>query len=519
MSGQNGSRPGALQWVVVGVVGILVVTVVLGLNLIPRLNAGQHVLDGARPAFAPERLQAMRGGIDLISKNVDVADPILTSSGSAAAEVPLLIAFVAQQTGLTQGEVVAALAKNFPHTLALLQAIPLSEVTAEIPGLLAFLQQALGITQEELLAAMQQNFPHLTQSIVNLPTVTNGWDAIPGIDGLTRFDGTPVKSVPDLRTYFSADVIPVLETQKANYDSLDGSTTVNWIAPLLLAVGFVVIALAAVMVVLNLRGAVSRRLATAGAGVVLAVGIGVTVLALAISLVPRVTDGQPLLEALAPAMDADRVARDRVGIDLVSVIVDLEDPIMTAEGGAAAEVGPLVAFVAEQTGLSQGEVVAALAKNFPHTLALLQAIPLSEVSAEIPGLLTFLTGALGISQEDLLAAMGTHFPGLAQAVTNLTAVTDGWNAVPGIEGATRFDGTPIKSIPDVRTFFGADVVPVLETQHGNYDTLVKTSTINFIGPLVLAVGLIVIVYGLLMLFFARRRESGPTGASAPATTT
>ena len=35
MQGKSGSRSGVLQWVVVLVVGVLVVTVVLGLNLIP----------------------------------------------------------------------------------------------------------------------------------------------------------------------------------------------------------------------------------------------------------------------------------------------------------------------------------------------------------------------------------------------------------------------------------------------------------------------------------------------------
>ena len=56
MQGKSGSRSGVLQWVVVLVVGVLVVTVVLGLNLISRLNDGQKVLDAARPAFAPERV-------------------------------------------------------------------------------------------------------------------------------------------------------------------------------------------------------------------------------------------------------------------------------------------------------------------------------------------------------------------------------------------------------------------------------------------------------------------------------
>ena len=49
MQGQGGSRSGVLQWVVVLVVGVLVVTVVLGLNLIPRLE---------RRAEGPERGQA-----------------------------------------------------------------------------------------------------------------------------------------------------------------------------------------------------------------------------------------------------------------------------------------------------------------------------------------------------------------------------------------------------------------------------------------------------------------------------
>ncbi|MEA2361878.1 MAG: hypothetical protein QOD71_1023, partial [Thermoleophilaceae bacterium] len=118
----GGSRSGVLQWVVVLVVGVLVVTVVLGLNLISRLNDGQKVLDSARPAFTPDRVAAARSGIDVISKNVDAADPIITEQGGGAAEVPKLIAFVSKQTGLSQADVVAALQKNFPHTLALLQA-------------------------------------------------------------------------------------------------------------------------------------------------------------------------------------------------------------------------------------------------------------------------------------------------------------------------------------------------------------------------------------------------------------
>jgi hypothetical protein len=506
MQAQGGSRAGVLQWVVVLVVGVLVVAVVLGLNLIPRLNDGQKVLDAARPAFAPERLTGARAGIDIISKNVDTADPLATSQGSAPPEVPKLIAFVSQKTGLSQAEVVAALQKSFPHTTALLQTIPLSAVTAELPGLFAFLEKSLHVTESQLVAALKANFPGITQSITNLPTVTNGWNDIPKIDGLTRFDGTAVKSVPELRTYVSSDLIPVLEHQQGNFRSLDGTSRVNWIAPLLLIVGLVVIVFAVLMIALNLRGRARRGIAIAGAWVVVAVGVGVVALVLVLSLIPRVSNGQKLLDGLRPANEAARVTGDRTGIDMVSAIVDTEDPLMTAQGGAAAEVPKLIAFVSQKTGLSQAEVLAALQKNFPHTTALLQAIPLSAVTAELPGLFAFLEKSLHVTQPQLLAALKANFPGITQSITNLPTVTNGWNDVQNIDGATRFDGTPVKSVPDVRTYFGSDVIPVLETQRGNYEKLVSTSRIDFIGPLVLAVGIIVILYGLLMAYLAWRLE-------------
>jgi len=200
---------------------------------------------------------------------------------------------------------------------------------------------------------------------------------------------------------------------------------------------------------------------------------------------------------------------------MVSAIVDTEDPIMTSEGGGAAEVPKLIAFVSQQTGLSQAEVVAALQKNFPHTLALLQAIPLSAVTEELPGLFTFLEEALDVTEAELVAALQANFPGLAQSIVNLPAVTNGWNDVPSTDGATRFDGTPIKTVSDVRTYFSSDVIPVLETQRDNYQNLVSTSNIDFIGPLVLAVGIVVIIYGLLMLLLARRLEPGTSRTTRP----
>jgi hypothetical protein len=495
-----------LRWVVVLVVGVIVVAIVLGLNLIPRLNDGQKVLDAAAPAFTPERVVADRAGINLISHNVDMADPIVTPQGGGATEVPALVAYIANKQHISAAQALALAQKNFPHTTALLQAIPLSSVTAELPGLETFLEKALKVTPAQLSAALKTNFPALNQSITNLPAVTNGWQNIPSISGLTRFDGTPVRSVPDLRTYFSADLIPVLERQRTNFASLDGTSAVDWIAPLLLIVGIVVILFAGLMIVRN-RSGVARGEAVASASVVLVVGVAVVGLVLVISLVPRVSNGQKLLDALRPANVHERVAGDRVGINMVSTIVDTENPIMTAAGGGAAEVPKLVAFVSRKTGLSQTAVVAALQKNFPHVAALLQAIPFSAVTAELPGVLKFLgPGVLPV------------IPRLAQTVQAAPFVTGGWDNVPGTVGATRFAGGPITTMPDVRTYFSSDVIPVLETQRTNYEKLVATSKIDFLGPLVLIIGIVVILYGLLIVLVAWRQEPPPATRPAMAPT-
>ncbi|HVC83921.1 MAG TPA: hypothetical protein VNC12_01615, partial [Solirubrobacteraceae bacterium] len=140
-------------------------------------------------------------------------------------------------------------------------------------------------------------------------------------------------------------------------------------------------------------------------------------------------------------------------------------------------------------------------------------LPLSSVTAELPGLLGFLEKALHLSQTQLVAGLQSNFPALTQAITNLPTVTSGWDAVPGATGFTRFNGSPIKTVPEVANYFSADLIPILETQRGNYEHLMSTSKINFIGPLVLIIGLIVIIYGLLMLLFAARLEPGPSGAA------
>ena len=97
-------------------------------------------------------------------------------------------------------------------------------------------------------------------------------------------------------------------------------------------------------------------------------------------------------------------------------------------------------------------------------------------------------------------------------------MTTGWNNVPGTAGATRFDGTPVRTVADVRDYFSNDAIAVRPSQRANFANLDSTSRVDFIGPLMLSIG-IVIVYGLLMVLLAmpqlrpaRRTTSTPRTA-------
>lgn len=493
----------ALSWTVVVAVGLFVLVLVPSIHLPSRLDSGQELLDDAAPAFTEERVAGDRAGIAMVSAIVDLADPITTSEGGAAAEVPALVAFVSGQTGLSEPEVLDALSTSFPKTTALLGALPLSEVSAELPGLITFLSDAIGLPPAQINQAIAANFPRLARSIESLPTVTGGWNDVPGTDDLTRFDGTEVRTVPQVRDYFAADVIPVLERQQGNFRDLDsGVPKVGLITPILLLVGAIVVVFGAAMVARSWGGDRPAGETSAAWGVVVVVGVVVT--ALGAILFARLDGGQELLDDAAPAFTQERVAGDRAGINMVSAIVDLADPIVTAEGGAAVEVPALVAFVAGQTGLTEVEVRETLSASFPKTTALLTALPLSDVTAELPELVGFLSETLGLSPEELDQALTANFPRLAQAIENLPTVTNGWNAVPGTEDLTRFDGSEVRTVPQVRDYFAADVIPVLERQQGNFDKLATTAPpVDFFAPLLILVGILVVAYGAAMLAVAR----------------
>ena len=235
-------------WLIVILVGVLVLSLVFGLQLFHRLDDGQKVLDDTAPAFTDERVAGARAGITIVSHITDLADPIVLAepvrAASASAEVPKLIQFVSANStaGLSEAQVLAALQKNAPHTTALLQAIPLEAVQAELPAVIALVAQVTGLSEADVLAAIKTNFPGLTQSITALSEVTAGWDNVKDTEALTRFDGTPARTVPDVRDYFSADVIPVLERQRVNFQHLDTiQPNLNAIPWLLVGIGGLVV--------------------------------------------------------------------------------------------------------------------------------------------------------------------------------------------------------------------------------------------------------------------------------------
>ena len=79
-------------------------------------------------------------------------------------------------------------------------------------------------------------------------------------------------------------------------------------------------------------------------------------------------------------------------------------------------------------------------------------------------------------------------------------VTDGFREIPGIDPLTRFDGSPVRSIPDLRDYFADDVVPGVRAVTEDFRTLDTTPPpVDVFPPLLLIVGILVIIYGVAML--------------------
>jgi hypothetical protein len=490
-------------WMVVALVGLVVVVLVLGLQLGSRLGAGQDLLDAAAPAVTQERVAGDRAGIDFVSRYVDFADPLMTRRGGGEREIAKLLKVIRGKTKLSDRRAAAVLRREAPHTAALLRALPLSGVTAEIPRLTAYLATLLNQTDEGLAAMLEQSFPRISQTLTALPSVTSGWNDVPGMNAMTRFDGeTVVQSVPQLRAYLSRDLVAAVEDNADEVRAVADKGGVGYIPNLLLAVG-VVLLLFGIFQARRAREA-PPRLSWA---VVVAIGVLLVGLVGILQYFPRLNGADRAIAGLEPAFAQPRVEGSRAGVDFLHQTVLLGNPIATTRGGAGAEVPELVAFVAQQTGTKPATVRRGLRRRAPRTTALLEAIPFSAVAAEVPHLLTFLAKRLDLSRAELLATLQQRTPRLAQSILTVRPVAIRWNAIPGTEDLTRFDGTPARTMPAVEAYFSEDVIPLLEAQRGNFaDVAAPWPPLKVLPPLVLGVGALLLLYGAVMLLLGRKRR-------------
>jgi hypothetical protein len=136
---------------------------------------------------------------------------------------------------------------------------------------------------------------------------------------------------------------------------------------------------------------------------------------------------------------------------------------------------------------------------------LLEAIPLTSVSAELPRLESFLESTLHLTPAQLLGALQASFPALTQAITNLPAVTAHWEDVPGTASLTRFDGTPVRSVPQIRDYFEDDVIPAVANSRPDFSTLTTTAPqLTVFAPVLTLIGIVVVLYGVALLMICRR---------------
>ncbi|UQX13371.1 hypothetical protein [Candidatus Mycobacterium methanotrophicum] len=178
------------------------VGLVLGLNLFPRLIGGQRLLNDTRPVFALDRVQGDRAGIGLISVVVDALGPAILPDGGVTEEHPKLLDHVASVVRIPIQDVRNLVMLDFPHAAELLDGVPFSASTAGASKLVDYLASATHVTSAEMWQTVQADFPKVYQVVTNLRKVTDGWADVPGTAKLTRFNGSPARSVPQIRDYF-----------------------------------------------------------------------------------------------------------------------------------------------------------------------------------------------------------------------------------------------------------------------------------------------------------------------------
>ena len=499
------STAASRAWLGVALVGLVIVVLVFALSLMPRLGAGQDVIDAARPAFTDERIAGTRSASNLLSQYVDLADPLVSARGGANREVRSLVRLMRRRLDLSSEQVRRILRREAPHTEALTRALPLTAVSDEIPRLIAYLATTLALTEEGLAATLEQDFPAISQALTALPNMTSAWSEVPGIEGLTRLSrGKPVRTVPGLRKYLRDDVVGRMVEHREDFQRLAAWGGVGYIPYLLLAIGFGLLAYG----LLQARRASQSPPGRLAWRVVVALGAVVVALVVVAQYLPRFAAGEAAISGLEPVFETERVRGLANGIDTVHDAIAFGGPIMTLRGGASAEAPRLYRFVAERTGRSSADVRRSLEARAPRTIALFDALPLSAVAGEVTPLVAYLARALRMPGDRVVALLRRRTPGLAQSLLAAPAVAIGWNAIPGTGGMMRFDRiTPVHSMGEFDGYLRQDLVPVIVAEREHVGTLASTwPPLGALALVLLAVGLVVVGYGGLMTRLVARRH-------------
>ncbi len=498
------STTASRAWMGVVAVGVIVVALVLGLQLIPRLSAGQEVLDAAKPAMSDGAVAGEVAGTALLSEVVDLVDPLMTRRGQSREELARLVTMIKRESGVSAQRARAVLRREAPHTEALLRAVPLSGVAGERRRLTSYLATTLNITGEALEDELARGFPRIYQMLAELPGVTSGWYDVPGTEMLTRFDGKQARSMLEVRDYLRDDLVASVDAEHDRFQALAGSGGIGYIPWLLLALG----AGLAIFGLVHARWSASHPSGRIAWGAVVAAGVLVMIVVGALQYFPRLQGADTTIERFEPAFDTQRVSGLRAGADFVVQTVRFADPIMTPSGGAADELPKLVTFISGRAGMSESAVREGLRRAAPRTLALFQAMPLSEIATEVPHLVAVLSRKLGVGGDELVRRLRKRTPGLAQALLAAGPATIGWDSIPGTERLTRFElGAPVRSAPEFANYLDLDVVGLFEAQRDNFDALADPwPPVGVFAGIALGVGVLLAIYATAMLFLATRRS-------------
>ncbi len=492
-------------WLGVALIGLAFAALLLAAALPSRLGAGQDLVGAAGPAFADERVAGTKAGVAVLSQYVDVVDPLLTARGGARRDAEALVRLLRRRLGVTSAQARKILRREAPHVEALTRALPLESIAVEVPRVTSYLAAKLTMSEEQLAGTLERDFPRISQTLTALPTVADAWYDVPGIEGLTRVSrDKPVRTVPGLRKYLRDDLTPRIVDNRENVQDLAGRGGVRYLAYLLLLVAIAVV----VYGLAQARSAVEQPPGKRSWWYVVGAGVLLLALVLLTNLVPRLNGGRELVSELEPVFTPPRVTATANGLDSVHQAVALGDPLMTPAGGASREAPRLYRFVARRTGRTSRDVKRAIEARAPHTVALLDAIPLTQVAGEVPGLVRYLARALRISQDEVRALLRRRAPALAQALLTLPSLTDRWNEIPGAQGMTRFDGvTPVRSVPELDDYLRQDLRPVLVREREHFEKLSGGwLALDAVAPVVIVAGLLLGLYGGVMMQFVAGRD-------------